>query len=85
MHVSKISITEDRKKSAVVDAISAIYEIVRDHFLKSGQLTVKYDDILRRIIAKGYTERDLTQCLTEYSNLNIWQVDDSRENIRFLT
>jgi len=41
------------------------------------------DDVLAKVLAKGYTQSQLEDCLREYEELNIWCYDPDKRIIRF--
>jgi DNA replication licensing factor MCM7 len=91
IHVSKVSIIESKKKKNGIDPISAIYEIIRrlaEQITASSESTrnpvMKMSDILPRVIAKGYTQQQLDSCLQDYSNLNVWQYSENKNELYFL-
>jgi DNA replication licensing factor MCM7 len=45
--------------------------------------TVLYDEVLPRVVAKGYTQQQLDNCLDEYEQLNVWQLGHNRAQIVF--
>ena len=44
---------------------------------------VRIPDVLARVLARGYRQADIDACLTEYEELNVWHVSDSRDEVRF--
>lgn len=92
LHVSKVSIIENKKKKNGIDPISAIYEIIRrlseqmatasDN--SSRNPVMKMSEILPRVIAKGYTQQQLDSCLQDYSNLNVWHFSENKNELYFL-
>eukprot|EP01028_Stygiella_incarcerata_P001710 TRINITY_DN1314_c0_g1_i1.p1 TRINITY_DN1314_c0_g1~~TRINITY_DN1314_c0_g1_i1.p1 ORF type:complete len:756 (+),score=209.29 TRINITY_DN1314_c0_g1_i1:252-2270(+) len=67
-----------------LDAVSAIYSVIRDHALATGQETVTVSSILPKVLARGYTEAQLNQCLHEYEDINVFQMNMDRTEIRFV-
>jgi DNA replication licensing factor MCM7 len=92
IHVSKISLLEDRQKGSAVDPISAIYEIVRALALQANnnnnnnnnRPSIQYADVVPRVVAKGYTQQQLEDCLNEYEKLSVWQISGNRQEIEFV-
>jgi len=41
------------------------------------------NDVLAKVLAKGYTQSQLEDCLREYEELNIWCYDPDKRIIRF--
>eukprot|EP00744_Colponema_vietnamica_P026394 GILI01039135.1.p1 GENE.GILI01039135.1~~GILI01039135.1.p1 ORF type:complete len:229 (+),score=63.75 GILI01039135.1:99-689(+) len=81
---SRASIMDDEPDKKGVDPMSAIFDIIRDVAARQNKLTVSYDEVEGRVLAKGYSSAQLKDCLDEYESLSIWSVDDTRSNITFL-
>ncbi len=45
---------------------------------------VPYDEILRRVIRKGYRQDDLAKTIHEYEQLNVWMLSSDKSTIVFL-
>lgn len=66
---------------------SMIYFIIRSMAIGNGSkfnsvLSVK--DIEDRVIAKGYTSDQLSECITEYSEINVWHLVESGTKLAFI-
>jgi hypothetical protein len=82
---SKISLLEQAQGQAgAVDTMSAIYDIIRTFASSLGQDNIPYDEILRRVIRKGYRQDDLTKTIHEYEQLNVWMLSSDKSTIVFL-
>ncbi|CAG8500110.1 2264_t:CDS:2 [Ambispora leptoticha] len=89
--VSKASLNVERE---VVDGDTSvntrIYELIREMYNRLPEdedgedslKQLKIVDIRDRAYAKGFTSDQLQECFDEYSNLNIWMIDNNR---RYLT
>jgi DNA replication licensing factor MCM7 len=86
MMMSKVSIHEEQEEHhRPFDATVGIFQIFKDAANASGRVpaVVKVADVTQRILAKGYRDNDIQACLTEYEELNVWRVSESREEVRF--
>jgi DNA replication licensing factor MCM7 len=83
--VSKSSLYDDELRDVDSTSSSKIYKIIRDlangdgeNFIGEWALRTVRD----RVLAKGFTEDQLSECLSTYEDLGIWIVDGAK--IRFL-
>jgi len=86
MMMSKVSIHEEQEEHhRPFDATVGIFQIFKDAANASGRApaVVKVADVIQRILAKGYRDNDVEACLSEYEELNVWKVSESREEVRF--
>ncbi len=74
----------DAQRQGYADPISVVYQIIRDHAQTTGQVSVSVADVLEKVIKKGRTKEDLEKCMTEYEELNVWQLLQARSIIRFV-
>ncbi|CAI5950428.1 unnamed protein product [Closterium sp. NIES-64] len=86
MHGSKASLQTEARQRAGLDAISAVYSIVRDEAARARCTVVSYSDALNWITRKGLmmSEAELRECLEDYAELNVWQIDQDSLTIRFI-
>ncbi|KNC51000.1 prolifera [Thecamonas trahens ATCC 50062] len=86
MHMSKASLTSDSSSSSGLDPKSAIYTIIRDEDARRGHSqTLRYDDILPLVIAKGYTAALLDDVMDEYADIGVWTISSDRSTITFVS
>ena len=89
MSISKASILqsgdEDRDQmKARGDAISQVYSIIREHCDRSKLPAVSIAEILPKVLSRGLTQANLDACLEEYEQLDVWQLVNNREVLRFV-
>lgn len=84
MHVSKASLLEEKRQNQGLDATSAIFDIIRRMGESSATKIVSCDEIIPRIVAKGFTQQQLDTCLDEYETLNVWQISHNRAQLKFV-
>ncbi|CAG8639356.1 6354_t:CDS:2 [Paraglomus brasilianum] len=89
--VSKSSLYEKRSDEAHnIDRTptTALYNLIRSmarQGKKKGPLkNLKYVDIKERAIAKGYTEQQLLQCITEYEETDVWTLSNQRTKLTWI-
>lgn len=82
----QISLLEHQSQGqgGAVDTMSAIYDIIRTYASSIHQDNVAYDEVLRRVLRKGYRQEDLTKTLAEYEALNVWMLSSDKSAIVFL-
>eukprot|EP01156_Anaeramoeba_ignava_P018184 Anaeramoba_ignava/a91041_71.p1 GENE.a91041_71~~a91041_71.p1 ORF type:complete len:1261 (+),score=417.83 a91041_71:249-3785(+) len=72
------------------DPKTAIYNIIRDAAVvpddtnEGATKSVKYEDILPRVLSRGFTQNQLDNCLEEYEKWNILQLNSNRTIIKFI-
>ncbi|BFZ57808.1 DNA replication licensing factor MCM7 [Savitreella phatthalungensis] len=85
MSVSKSSLYDDDNNARDVDSTSSskVYKIIRDMANGDGENFIAdwaIRSIRDRVLAKGFTDDQLSECLTTYEDLGIWQVTGNRLN-----
>lgn len=66
---------DGNKKDKTVDDLSSIYQIIKDLCEYSKDKSVEFESILKRVLARGFTEDALTTTLKHYDQLNILMVE----------
>ncbi|XP_046668359.1 DNA replication licensing factor mcm7 [Homalodisca vitripennis] len=83
LEMSKISLaqSEDRggRAQSVVDKI---FSVIRE--LAGGKKTVKLSEIREQCTSKGYQPDHVEECIEQYEELNVWQVNQARTTITFV-
>ncbi|PSN40226.1 DNA replication licensing factor Mcm7 [Blattella germanica] len=81
--MSKISLnnTEDRP-GRVQNVMDKIYSVIRE--LAGDSKRVKMADVMERCTSKGHKPDQVEECLEEYEELNVWQINQARTTITFL-
>ncbi|PRP83767.1 hypothetical protein PROFUN_08965 [Planoprotostelium fungivorum] len=83
MHASKSSLYEQEKnKGNRVDVTGDIYGIIRIMAQPNPRAPIMYEQILPKVVAKGYTQQQLDTCLDDYERLDVWRVSNNRMEIR---
>jgi len=83
MEMSKDSINQSQEKTGRVQTVTdQIYSIIRE--ISGDNKTIKITEITERCIAKGYAPDAVDECLEEYEELNVWQVNQARTKITFV-
>ncbi|RUP50978.1 MCM2/3/5 family-domain-containing protein [Jimgerdemannia flammicorona] len=92
LDVSKASLYERRDDAAGMDRtpVSAIYNIIRrlarsDEDENTLVPEIRLATVRDRVLAKGYTEAQLEECLREYEDMNVWHVIAGRTKLQFIT
>ncbi|XP_023933970.1 DNA replication licensing factor Mcm7 [Bicyclus anynana] len=65
-----------------ISATDRIFAIVRE--LAGSSNTVKIADVIERCVDKGFKPDQVDNCIEEYENLNVWQVNQVRTKITFM-
>ncbi|RIB25704.1 MCM2/3/5 family-domain-containing protein [Gigaspora rosea] len=85
--VSKESLNDPADRDARTDRspISAIYDIIITMFRKSRTNgTLKYIDIKERVIAQGFTEDQLKECINVYERVCVWALNNEQTVLSLL-
>lgn len=51
---------------------------------ETGGRTLLITDINERCTAKGFRPQQVEECLTEYEELNVWQINVARTRLTFV-
>ncbi|KAJ1565707.1 Mcm2-7 hexameric complex component [Nowakowskiella sp. JEL0078] len=82
MDVSKSSLLV--KDPVKMDSKSAIFEIIRDMSRRSDgslMMEIQYNKIHNRVLANGFTDQQLEQCIEEYSRDDMWMLDGNKTKL----
>lgn len=87
--VCKKSLLESDNNDSFPDetATTRIYQVIRNTAYGDGsQFRASWPlrTIRDRVLAKGYTEDQLTECISEYSALGVWQLTDNDSTLTFI-
>ena len=61
-----------------------IYAAIKDMVPDNGGRTIKITDVIERCTAKGFKLSAINECIEEYEELNVWQVNQKRDKLIFL-
>lgn len=59
-----------------------IFSVIRE--LAGGNKTVKLSEIREQCTSKGYQPDHVEECIEQYEELNVWQVNQARTTITFV-
>ena len=59
-----------------------IYALIRD--LAGESKLVKMSAVVERCANKGFTPAQVDECVEEYEELNVWQVNQTRTTLTFV-
>lgn len=65
-----------------VSITDKIYNIIRE--MGKEQRSVRTAEILDRCTSKGYTPDQVMECIEEYEELNVWQMNQGRTQVTFV-
>ncbi|KTW30638.1 hypothetical protein T552_00354 [Pneumocystis carinii B80] len=88
IEVSKLTLYEKHDYDSDITSSSKIYKIIRD--LANGDGYEFVDEwnmkiIRERVLAKGFTENQLVDCIKEYQDLGVWQLGLDGSKLIFIT
>lgn len=83
---SKSSLTSDDDASGAPreDVTSRIYSIIRDYAANHGLTTINYSDIEPLVLKRGFRTEQLTACIQEYEELNVWVLSSNKAKLSFV-
>ncbi|OEJ83051.1 DNA replication licensing factor MCM7 [Hanseniaspora osmophila] len=63
-----------------------VYKIIRNMAAVGANFkkTLPYDQVVKTVRSKGFTQLQLTNCIEEYSMLNIWHLRDNDQTLAFI-
>jgi len=61
-----------------------IYQMIREMAPSTGVKSVKLSDVQEIVTSKGFRPDLLQQCIEEYEELNVWQVNTARTRLTFI-
>lgn len=62
--------------------VDKIFSVIRE--LAGGNKTVKLSEIREQCTSKGYQPDHVEECIEQYEELNVWQVNQARTTITFV-
>ena len=85
VHMSKASLLDDDShNTSSEDVTSRIYAMVRDFAASRETTRVKIADIEPMCVKKGFKNEDFKSTLDEYSDLNVWMVNEAGTHLDFM-
>ncbi|CUM67635.1 DNA replication licensing factor MCM7 [Priceomyces carsonii] len=88
IQVSKSSLyVNDEKIREDESSTSKIYQIIRGIAMGDGSKftsSLPMNELKQRVIAKGYTVEQFTDCILEYDHIGVWQQIDNGETLMFI-
>ncbi|XP_055530980.1 DNA replication licensing factor Mcm7 [Wyeomyia smithii] len=83
LEMSKDSLNQTEQKTTHVQNTSdKIFALVRE--LAGASKTVKISDVMERCTTKGYKPDQVDNCIEQYEELNVWQVNQTRTKLTFI-
>lgn len=62
--------------------LDRIFKVIRE--LAGNRQVVKMSDIREYCTSKGYNASQVDDCIEEYEQLNVWQVNQAKTTINFI-
>ncbi|KAF2352439.1 hypothetical protein FHG87_016806 [Trinorchestia longiramus] len=83
MEMSKDSLNHmDDRTGRPQTVTDKIFTLIRE--VAGDNKVVQMSDILERCTSKGYKPDQVTECLEEYEELNVWQQNQARTRLTFV-
>jgi len=85
MEMSKDSISQSKQPAGRIQTpTDRIFAFIRDLAAESDSKTVKMADVVEQCTSKGFKPDQVEEAISEYEDLNVWQVNQARTKITFI-
>ncbi|XP_074657741.1 DNA replication licensing factor mcm7-like [Tubulanus polymorphus] len=84
IEMSKDSLNTNDQVTRVHNITDQIFGTIREMAPLTGNRTLKMVDIVERCISKGYKPDQVQECIEEYEELNVWQVNQAKSKLVFV-
>ncbi|XP_014667291.1 PREDICTED: DNA replication licensing factor mcm7-like isoform X2 [Priapulus caudatus] len=85
MEMSKDSLNGTPERQGRVQTVTdQIYSVIRDIIPEKGAKSLKMADVMERCTSKGFKPDQVNECIEEYEELNVWQVNTARTRVTFI-
>ncbi|XP_064639255.1 DNA replication licensing factor mcm7-B-like [Lineus longissimus] len=86
MEMSKDSLnTSQEHATRVQSTTDQIYNAIREMVSEKGSKTFKMTDLIERCISKGFKPPQIEECVEEYEELNVWQVNNAQTKLTVIS
>ncbi|CAL4189203.1 unnamed protein product [Meganyctiphanes norvegica] len=84
MEMSKDSLnhTDDRSGGRAQTVVDKIFTLIKE--VAGEKRIVKLQEVIERCTSKGYKPDQVNECIEEYEELNVWQVNQARTKLTFV-
>lgn len=83
MEMSRASLhVAEERSGRPQSAMDKIFSLIRD--LAGDSKTVKLADVMDRCTNKGFKPDQVEECIEEYEELNVWQINQARTKLTFI-
>ncbi|XP_063223755.1 DNA replication licensing factor Mcm7 [Bacillus rossius redtenbacheri] len=83
MEMSKHSLVQtDDVRARPQNVVDRIFAVVRE--LAGDAKTVRLSEVVERCTSKGFKPDQVEECIEEYEELNVWQVNQARTKLTFV-
>jgi len=85
MYESKRSLYDETSPSQrVFDPTSTIFEIAKNLALQQEASTIRVSDLEQRALRKGFTHKQVVECIQQYESLSVWMLEQHDQALRFV-
>jgi DNA replication licensing factor MCM7 len=85
MEMSKDSLNTTEQTTRTQNITDQVFQSVKEMLpVEKGNRVLKYNDVVERCIQKGFTPDQVDECIDEYEEINVWQVNQARTKITFV-
>lgn len=83
MEMSKASLNPSNDQGRPRNRADAIYALIKG--LDEGDRAVKYTEAVERCTREGFKLKEIEDCIGDYEELNVWQVNKKHNKILFVS
>ena len=69
---------------SVINVTDQIFAAVKEIVTETGSKSIKVTEIMERCTTKGFKPDQIDECLEEYEDLNVWQINHARTRLTFV-
>ncbi|CAI4923624.1 ANM_HP_G0229130.mRNA.1.CDS.1 [Saccharomyces cerevisiae] len=85
VRVSKESLYQETNKSKEDESpTTKIFTIIKKMLQETGKNTLSYENIVKTVRLRGFTMLQLSNCIQEYSYLNVWHLINEGNTLKFV-
>ena len=61
-----------------------IYAVIREMAPEKGGKSIKVNEVMEQCVSKGFKPDQIDECIEEYEELNVWQVNAAKTRLTFI-
>ena len=61
-----------------------VFAVIKEMAPQKGMKAIKMNDVMERCTSKGFKPDQVDECIEEYEELNVWQINQAKTKLIFL-